>query len=71
MFVDDYDRAPKSSNPDVVFRTEGPCLSLVCGLVLDRTPFSVTYGADGRYEIRDLTVRPVVGKFTDSHRGAR
>jgi len=59
------------SDPDVVFRTEGPCLSLVIGLLRERAPFSVTYGVDGRYEIRDLTVRPVVGKYTDSHREAR
>src|SRR3990167_11246036 len=68
MFVDDYDRAPKSSNPDVVFRTEGPCLSLVCGLVLDRVPFALTFSEDGKYQIEDLTPVPEVGKYTDRFR---
>ena len=57
------------SDPDVVFRTEGPCLSMVIGLLRERAPFSVTFDAQGRYEVRDLAPRPVVGKFTDSHRG--
>jgi len=59
---------PVDTNPpDVVFRTESPCLSLVIGLVRERTPFALTFDAQGRYEVRDLTPKPVVVKYTDSH----